>query len=335
MTSGWSQDSRSGTKRPYRGIAAGTTLICIGTILLLNTLGRLPWGVWFDLVRFWPLLLISAGLRLLFANTRLHALSLLGPAMIVGMTIYVAMNYEGRTFDHFDEMALSEPIDLACPAKAGVDHTRVHVDFAAGRLRLNEVGAPQTQAAAVPAKQGFTGSLRYEGIAPRFTCGSAGDIGLRRGFMDHGVHFLLPMKDDDVVWDASLSSTLPVAVDLELKAAWADLDLRPLALSYFDLETAASRAVIHLGPPKGRIPVRVSGGVGAVRLVVPTGTCFTVTRNRILNILDVDEPLENTRRARNVTASACTGLKPDAPRYEIRYDVPLSHVSVETEAAGI
>ncbi len=48
----------------------GILLIFIGAVLLLQTLGVLPWSLWFTLWWFWPVILIIAGLLIIFALRR-------------------------------------------------------------------------------------------------------------------------------------------------------------------------------------------------------------------------------------------------------------------------
>ena len=45
-------------------------IILVGIILLLNTLGVLQWSFWSDLSRYWPVLVIAAGVSLLWRNWR-------------------------------------------------------------------------------------------------------------------------------------------------------------------------------------------------------------------------------------------------------------------------
>lgn len=47
-------------------------LITIGALFLLNNIGILPFSVWFVLWRFWPVLLILAGIRLILGRGKNH-----------------------------------------------------------------------------------------------------------------------------------------------------------------------------------------------------------------------------------------------------------------------
>jgi hypothetical protein len=333
----------------YKAISRGTLFICIGTILLLNTLDYVPWGVWFEVLRFWPVLLISLGVRLLFVQTPAHLLCLLGPALMVATTAYVSSSYPDRAQRWSSGAGLANlagTADLACPARGDASYSRLRVTFAAGNLRLtSEAPTPQgpagsrTQTApAEGAARGFSGSLRYDGRDPRTSCSTSGDLSVRHRFENYGFHFGSPFGRDVTVWEAALGSSLPVSFDINLAAAKAELDLRSFVVKEIAVEAAASHIVLLLPPPSGLVPVRVEGGVDNIRIVVPQGTCYTVSRRHVLNVLDLDDVVGRPRRSTSVSAGACGSAgtpRPDVPRYVIRLEVPLAHVAVETEGISL
>jgi len=55
-------------------ITSGLFLIILGGIFLLNTFGLLPWNVWggffITMLKFWPILLIFVGIRIVFGSNR-------------------------------------------------------------------------------------------------------------------------------------------------------------------------------------------------------------------------------------------------------------------------
>ena len=340
----------------YKAISRGTFFICIGTILLLNTLGYLAWGVWFEVLRFWPVLLISLGVRLLFVQTSAHLLSLLGPVLMVVTTAYVCSSSPDRVQRWTNGDELTGSADLACPARGDVSSSRLRVTFAAGRLRLTSESSiphamtePRTQTApssgvagatgVTAAARGFSGYLRYDGLDPRTSCNASGDLTLSHRFERYGFHVVSPFDREVNVWDAAIESTLPVSFDIDLAAAKADLDLRSFVVKEIAMEAAASRIVLLLPPPAGRVPIHVEGAVDNIRLVLPRGTCYTVSRKHVLDLLDLDDVVDRPRRSSTVAAGACgpsgAASGNDTPRYVIRLEVPLAHVSVETESISL
>ncbi len=51
-----------------KDVLGALILVAVGAILLLNNFGILPWGVWGVLFKFWPLILISLGIKTAFGE---------------------------------------------------------------------------------------------------------------------------------------------------------------------------------------------------------------------------------------------------------------------------
>ena len=78
-------------------IINGLTLLLIGTILLANTLEILEWSVWSNIIKLWPLLIVSLGLSLIFRG---KSLSFMGPLIIfLGIVAGVGASYMGISFE--------------------------------------------------------------------------------------------------------------------------------------------------------------------------------------------------------------------------------------------
>lgn len=56
--------------RPAAPLVIPLLLIAAGIVLLLNTLGVLPWETWGEIGRFWPVVVIAFGLSILWKNLR-------------------------------------------------------------------------------------------------------------------------------------------------------------------------------------------------------------------------------------------------------------------------
>jgi hypothetical protein len=52
------------------GFLLPLVIVAVGIVLLLNNLNILSWGVWEDLARLWPALLILGGATLLWRQWR-------------------------------------------------------------------------------------------------------------------------------------------------------------------------------------------------------------------------------------------------------------------------
>lgn len=78
------------TKADWKRAADGIGLAGVAVFLLLNTTGVLPWSFWFDAIALWPLLIMSAGVKIAFEKTKAPWLVLLGPAIVLGGLAWVA-----------------------------------------------------------------------------------------------------------------------------------------------------------------------------------------------------------------------------------------------------
>src|SRR3970040_1792253 len=65
--------------------AEGIQLAGLAVFLLLNTTGALPWSFWLDAIALWPVLIMSAGLKIAFEKSRAPWLLLLGPVLVLGL----------------------------------------------------------------------------------------------------------------------------------------------------------------------------------------------------------------------------------------------------------
>lgn len=313
-------------RRAYKGISVGVFFLCAGMVLLLNTLGVLPYGVWMELARLWPLLVISLGIRLVFFATPLHPLCLLGPALVAGGFALTAASYSGPAAAGVP----GESVEVSCPAPPDGATARLDLSFGAGSLKL--ISEP------VASRPGFQGVLRYDGGDPRPDCGGSGALRLGR-MTDPARLYLFPsFRGARHRWEAHLASKAPVDLNLKLAAATADLDLRAFVLDDLDVSTAATHLALRLGPPRKRVPVRIDGAAADLAISIPVGTCYTLRRGRVLSLLEADDLRETARHHRRVSSIACgeraAAQSDDAPRYEFTLEMPVSSVVIESEPAG-
>jgi type IV secretory pathway VirB2 component (pilin) len=78
------------------GWVFGLLVIFIGAVFLFNNLGLLSWNIWNELWKFWPVLLILWGLKMLFGRSAFarFIFIMIGLFILVGMFTYV-LYYQG------------------------------------------------------------------------------------------------------------------------------------------------------------------------------------------------------------------------------------------------
>jgi len=53
--------------KQFERITSALSLIVVGFVLLLNTSGVVPWSIWIEILKFWPVFIISAGVSLILS----------------------------------------------------------------------------------------------------------------------------------------------------------------------------------------------------------------------------------------------------------------------------
>ena len=74
-----------------RRVFSGLNVIAVGLILLANTLGYLPWGVWWNILSLWPLLLVAAGLDILGEAFDVRWMRAVSGAVVLGGLAFGAL----------------------------------------------------------------------------------------------------------------------------------------------------------------------------------------------------------------------------------------------------
>jgi hypothetical protein len=321
-------------RRTYKALSLGITLICIGAVLLMNTLGRLGWGVWFDLLRLWPLLLISVGIRSIFLPTRLHALSLLGPLLVIAGAVLTVSWYRGRAAAGLEDLERGRAVGIDCPGPLRDVPARLHLVASAGRMSI--VSSPSSGGGEEPVPApggGLTGTLHYAGDEPVWACSNEGDMWLGAEGGESSLRVILPFGPRRALWNAQLSCPGRVFVRGDLVAASTLLDLRAFDLDRVDLDLAASSTRLMLGAPRRPVDVRLEGAAANLDITLPAGTCYTLARERVFNVLKGTALPSGRRRERRLTADACKGQDSKSPRYEFRMELPFTTVRLDNDGA--
>ena len=119
-----------GDGRTSRGKAlpiGALLLIALGALLLLTTTGVVVWSIWLELWRFWPVLLIVAGINMLVKRRAPLVAGVLVLFVLAGSgaaAYALSTPSDGLLVDRF-----TEPLD-------GVEHVDLQIDFGAGSMSL-------------------------------------------------------------------------------------------------------------------------------------------------------------------------------------------------------
>lgn len=252
-------------KRVFEGL----TVVAVGAVLLANTTGYLPWGVWWSILSLWPVLLIAAGIDVIgkgLDNAWLRALSSL---VVIGAIAYGAfvMPVRGPAslawgWPDSGDSPGSVPFALSEPADPDVESGTARIAGGVGELNVTS---------------GLSDLVSISGESPfgvpeldASVDGSSADVSVSYPDGDWtgpGGARMDVVLAEDVAWDLSLESGVSKT----------EADLGGLEVTKLLVRTGVSETTIILGEPgAANTPVDIEAGVSSTVVRLPRGVSARV-----------------------------------------------------------
>jgi hypothetical protein len=244
-------------------LAKGLTLIGLGGFLLATTTGMLPWSFWLDAARFWPVLIVGLGIRIMFERSGAPWGTLLSPLLILGTLGWVAQGAHV-------EPAPREWTERVAERPQGAESFTLDARLTRSRLQL--------QARELPAGrllEGRSGALHDHGRLE--VRGEAQEPEVRLATRAAAGWALVSGPQER--WDLGVTEALPLHLRLAGAMDATRADLRRARLAGAHLVGAFNDVELKLPPPEGIAVIRVSGAFNHVHLIVPAGTPVAVVRH--------------------------------------------------------
>jgi len=236
--------------------AEGVQLAGLAVFLLLNTMGFLPWSFWLDAIALWPLLIMSAGIRIAFEKTRARWLVLAGPALILGGLAWLASGARPEAPAGPWQPQVADRPD-------GVERVDVEAKLAGARLRVAVV------AQMPPGRLVDGGSIASHDNA-RLEADSDGTLARVRLRGEKNRVVFLPRSKER--WDLRLPAELPLRVRVAGAGVGGDLDFTAGTFEGLRTEGVFIGVDARLPAPRQETEIRMNGVFNSLSLVVPEGT---------------------------------------------------------------
>lgn len=258
--------------------AEGLTLVAVGGILLGNTLGMIPWGVWWNILSLWPLLLVAAGIDIIGRGTDNAWLRVLSSLVVIAGLAYGAfalpVDAKGSMPWPFvmsiptSGSAQSEPFDFTEPHDPSISTGTATVKGGVGELNVTDGAELATSSGESPFEPWFYVK------SPKPSLGSGANP-----------HAMVEINMGDGNW-VSPRDKGRLDVTLDRDVAWnlvidggvssIDADLADLSLLQLDVKAGVSKGVITLGAvdtaaTDGGVPVTIDTGVSSITVRIKRG----------------------------------------------------------------
>jgi hypothetical protein len=288
------------------GFTGAIFAIGLGTILLMGSFGYLNNTAWHSLLRFWPLIIIAAGLDLIIGR-RGKLSAVLG--ILIGLVLVAGMFWLVITPAAMRLTSSTTPFSQTLNSQG---ETRMVFNQAVGDLEIS-AGAAEANL--------LEGNLTLvEG--EQVNWGMQNDQTFEMKSVGNGVWVITGFAQQSR-WDVNLTAAIPLTLDLETAAGQQNIDLRGLQVKELDEQLAFGE--LHLTLPKdGSLHGSVQCAFGRMVISVPKGAAVRFSIDKAVASLSI--PAGYTRNGDLVTSPAAAGA---SQVMEIELSQPVGSILIQ------
>jgi hypothetical protein len=307
--------------------AEGLTLVAVGLILLGNTLGMIPWGVWWSILSLWPLLLVAAGVDIIGRGTDNAWLRVLSSLLVIGGLAYGALvmpatNSHSIQWPFVMSLPLSsstptEPFDFAEPHDPTVTSGVARVKGGVGDLTVTDGPEFATSSGRSPFDPVFDVTASGTEVDVDISMGDGNWVSPRdRGSLDVTL-------DRDVVWDLTIDGGVSTI----------EADLSGLSLSKLMVKSGVSKGTITLGAvdvaaTDGGVPITFDTGVSAITVKIKRGESVRLHLNTGLSNVNKASEFREVQSSGDTKVYETDGFSESA-FWDVTLDAGISTVRIE------
>jgi hypothetical protein len=277
--------------RPARGggVFIASALIGAGVVLLLNNLGILDWGVWRVILLLWPVLVIAAGISIVFGQRSIVGAAVTATLILgtIGGAVWLYANdYVARQ---------TTPVTRETVSQSFGNATMADVDITVGAANLNINALPNESSNLL---EGSVASFRGETVSRDFSI---------RGSTARLTLYTTPHSDvwwnptdllseegwRDRAWNLSINGSLPTSLRIETGVGDSEINLAQTRVSDLTLKTGLGNTALTL-PNSGKVTVKIERGVGSVSIRIPSNVAARVRSEEGLGRLRVSGDLQKS-----------------------------------------
>lgn len=267
-------------KRKFAGrLSFGILLIAMGVTFFLNTAGVVDWGVWAELWRFWPVLLIVAGINVIFEKSPAWPVAYISPLLVIAVFWFVVTGYkhvqEGGASPFFSSLTKKPEVSEKVFKVQGYLPDEIErVDFTynggAGNFDLTAFeDAGEDEIARIEA--------RTFGLTPEIEERQSNGI-LKLELSERSVDKFAGAKTNK--YAVKLSPAYLYSMEFNCGAAEAKLDFSKLKIKTAEINCGAATVDVVV-PEAGdiRSSLEVNTGASSVSIGVPKGVKVRIEQN--------------------------------------------------------
>jgi len=253
-------------------------LIFLGAIFLLNNFGILPWDIWTNLWKFWPVILVLIGIEFFLGQAfSWRTLIILLIIIFIVPTIW-AVNPITKNPLATEELPISETLGNLTRAK-------ILIDLPATNLNLKATAT--NSAKLVEGKISFSKAAEKPAIAKEENFGQ-GIVTINQKAAS-ALPFISSIKNNT---DITLTQQIPLEILIKTGATIGNIDLNLLRVGYLEVNSQASNLKISFGKLYSTRGV-IRAGASNVEIQIPKEMAARVKIDSKVKNLSIDSRFKN------------------------------------------
>ncbi len=249
-----------------RRLIGGIILIVLGALFLLTNLGYISFDVLFGILDLWPLLLVVAGINVLFNKKPIITLItwiIFFAVLILYGTFYEKANTSVDFKTHF-----VKPVETS--------YGELNLDIGAARINVDSEKNNLLKVDARGIKLNHNNAYKNDMETAIFNFTNKNHNPTVYRIRDSSYNFRL---NENVIWD----------LDLNLGAVSTTLNLENIATRSVDLDMGAGNLEITLGNKYNKSDIKIDSGASNINITVPKDAGIKIRLDSSLSKINTDD----------------------------------------------
>jgi len=307
--------------------AEGLTVVGVGLVLLANTLGTLPWSVWWNILSLWPLLLVAIGMDIIGKGTNMDLLRVLSSLIVLGGIAYGAVVMPAGSgtpwapFRVLGAVSKSEPFSFSEKHDASVKDGVAVINGGVGQLTVKAGDALASSKGSSPWNPRFDVSTNRGVADVRIALGSGGTWGF-------------PGGNGRAELDVTLDRRVSWALTIDSGVSETTADLTGLKLDALTFRSGVSSAKVtmpkrSLSGAGGGVPVSVDSGVSSLTMRFAKGDSVRLRVDRGISSVDLPSEFREVGKSDGGTRTYETRTFSESRYWDVKLDAGVSSIDIE------
>ena len=248
-------------------------LIILGAVFLLNNLGILPWDIWNNLWKFWPVLLILIGVEFIIGQAISLKTIIILLLIIFIVPLVFAFNPITKNPLATDQLKVSEDLGNLTKAKLIIDMPATNLEIRSGDQaeKLVEGSISYSKASSTPQ------------VNKEETFGQA--ILTLAQTSSPGIPFLSSLKNNTTLF---LNKQIPLELQIKTGAARGKIDLSEVRIDVLELDCKAGDVNLIFGRSYSS-RVKIKSSAANIQIQIPKEIQARIKIDSKVKNLSIDE----------------------------------------------